>query len=265
MPSTATTRTVTGLTNGTAYVFRVAGINGIGTGAYSTASAAVTPTAGDALFSSVQLLLPMDGTGATFVDASAVPKTVTAYGSATQSTTQSKFGGKSLYRGVNGTVNTGIGMDGFGSQDFVIEGWFYVESASSYNWFYGSRLSAIEGGVHFNFYDGVWHSEFSTGSGWRRISGLSVPTRQWFHYAFVRNGTSVTTYINGASQGSVNVGTLALTGDAGAIMLFSANTATGPSGDGVTGYIDDFRITVGNNRGYTGSTITVPTAAFLTS
>jgi hypothetical protein len=45
MPSTATARTVYGLTNGTAHVFRVAGINGIGTGAYSAASAAVTPNA----------------------------------------------------------------------------------------------------------------------------------------------------------------------------------------------------------------------------
>jgi len=44
--STATSATITGLTNEVAHVFRVAGINGIGTGAYSTASAAVTPTAG---------------------------------------------------------------------------------------------------------------------------------------------------------------------------------------------------------------------------
>jgi hypothetical protein len=42
--STATSATITGLTNGTAHLFRVAGINGIGTGAYSTASAAVTPS-----------------------------------------------------------------------------------------------------------------------------------------------------------------------------------------------------------------------------
>lgn len=41
--STATTVTVTGLANGTAYVFRVAAINGVGTGAYSAASGAVTP------------------------------------------------------------------------------------------------------------------------------------------------------------------------------------------------------------------------------
>ena len=43
--TTATTRTVTGLTNGTAYTFKVAATNAVGTGADSTASAAITPTA----------------------------------------------------------------------------------------------------------------------------------------------------------------------------------------------------------------------------
>ena len=41
--SNATTRSITGLTNGTAYTFKVAAINGIGTGADSAASAAITP------------------------------------------------------------------------------------------------------------------------------------------------------------------------------------------------------------------------------
>ncbi|WP_375474894.1 fibronectin type III domain-containing protein [uncultured Jatrophihabitans sp.] len=41
--STATTATVTGLANGTAYEFQVAAINSVGTGAYSAASSAVTP------------------------------------------------------------------------------------------------------------------------------------------------------------------------------------------------------------------------------
>jgi hypothetical protein len=44
--NTSTTQTVSGLTNGTSYQFRVAAINTHGTGAYSTPSTAITPVAG---------------------------------------------------------------------------------------------------------------------------------------------------------------------------------------------------------------------------
>jgi hypothetical protein len=43
--SAATSATVTGLTNGTAYVFKVSATNGVGTSSYSASSSAVTPAA----------------------------------------------------------------------------------------------------------------------------------------------------------------------------------------------------------------------------
>ena len=43
--STSTGATVTGLTNGTSYVFRVAAVNSVGDSAWSTASSAATPVA----------------------------------------------------------------------------------------------------------------------------------------------------------------------------------------------------------------------------
>lgn len=42
--STSNNTTVTGLNNGTSYTFRVAAVNGIGTGSYSSASSSVTPS-----------------------------------------------------------------------------------------------------------------------------------------------------------------------------------------------------------------------------
>ncbi|MCK9408260.1 MAG: fibronectin type III domain-containing protein [Bacteroidetes bacterium] len=53
--SSATSATVTGLSNGTAYTFRVSATNGIGTGATSTASAAVTPAQPPAATASLSL------------------------------------------------------------------------------------------------------------------------------------------------------------------------------------------------------------------
>lgn len=44
--STSTTATVTGVTNGTSYVFRVAAVNSVGVGSFTAASATVVPTAG---------------------------------------------------------------------------------------------------------------------------------------------------------------------------------------------------------------------------
>ena len=96
------------------------------TAAYPNAGPAVT-TPTDAYFSSVSLLLHMDGTAASFVDSSSSPKTITVLGNAAQSATQSKWGGKSAY--FDGTSSAGTVVSAassafdFGSGDWTIEAW----------------------------------------------------------------------------------------------------------------------------------------------
>ena len=63
--STATSATVTGLANGTAYTFRVAAVNAVGTGAYTAASAAVTPFAPTSV-AGLQLWLDASDAGSLF-------------------------------------------------------------------------------------------------------------------------------------------------------------------------------------------------------
>jgi surface protein len=70
--STSTGATVTGLTNGTAYVFQVAAVNGAGQGSYSAQSSSVTPQAAfvsswktdnSGTSASDQITLPLESTG----------------------------------------------------------------------------------------------------------------------------------------------------------------------------------------------------------
>jgi hypothetical protein len=268
MPSTATTRTVTGLTNGTAYVFRVAGVNGIGTGAFSTASAAVTPSAGDPLFGSVALLLHMDGTGNTFVDSSATPKTITANGDATQSAAQSRFGGKSgLFDGDGDYLSIADSGNGFAfdTGDFVYEWWFRSAASNAYAAMV-TRPYSLPGGIliSLNGASGNGRPEIF----WREFqNALLIQSdaggfndNDWHHFAFVRSGTTCSMYIDGVRRGTrTGVSTSVST----STVVVGTDIEFG--GRDFTGYIDDLRITKGNDRGYTGATITVPIAAFPTS
>jgi hypothetical protein len=248
--STATSATVTGLTNGTAYTFRVAAVSGIGQGPWSAASGSVTPSLSDPFFSQVALLLHMDGTGSTFVDSSGAPKTITAVGNATQSTVQSKWGGKSAYFDGSGDylkVPSSTAF-GFGEGDFTIEYWHYplqnagnethvdTRDSDSANWLVIGKSSS--GAVRC--YDG----------GSVRTGG-SMTLNAWNHIAWVRSSGVNTLYLNGSS-----VITFTNDGDAGSSRGLTIGSNVLTSAENTYGYIDDLRITKA------ARTITVPTAAF---
>jgi hypothetical protein len=251
--STTASQVVTSLTNGTAYTFRVAAANAVGTGPYSTASIAVTPVAGDPLFGSVALLLHMDGSGSTFVDSSPQPKAITANGNATQSATQSKFGGKSAAFDGSGD-SLSVPSITLGTGDFVVECWLYLNSVGgSYTGIYDARPNS--NGAHPTLILSGSSIAWFTNAGFR-ITGSELSTGQWYHVAVARASGSTRMYVDGTQVGST----------------YSDSTNYGSSSapfigrlfDGyeLNGNIDEFRITVGSSRGMTGATITVPTAAF---
>jgi hypothetical protein len=265
--STTASATVTGLTNGTAYTFRVAGVNGVGTGAYSTASSAVTPTAADPYFSSVSLLLHADGSGSTFVDSSPTPKTISAVGNAIQSATQSKFGGKSLYI-PNGTSD-GVAITNvsslIASGNFVLEGFVYFQSLSSTcviaqtPWDGSGGAFALWYHTQYQNKLSFWAASYSTENA-MLVSTTSLTSNTWYYFAVSRSGNNWSLYLNGAREAQVT----------SSVSITKALRAIGnyaPNGSSVgqyplNGYIDELRYTVDSDRGYTGSTITVPTAAF---
>jgi hypothetical protein len=266
---------LTGLNNGTTYTFRVAAANIVGTGSYSTVSSAVAPTSGDSLFGNVALLLNMDGTGNTFVDSSAAPKTITAVGSATQSTSQSKFGNKSAFfdgAGSRLTIPANAAFH-FGSGDYTVEAWLYIPSlaaSGSGNFFSQSANVSNNFNRQHAFSvsaDGLRVYWTTTGGNDNTLTfATTPPTNQWIHVAFARQSGVLRAYLNGAQVGTSQAHTATYFNS-------TANVCVGSFGeyapDGYeyldyTGYIDDLRITVGSARSYTGSTITVPTAAFHT-
>jgi hypothetical protein len=187
MPSTATTRTVTGLTNGTAYTFRVAGVNGIGTGAFSSASSAVTPTAvtPDPYFSDVILLLPANNSSADSSSYSRSPSAWSSYGAA-------KFGSASFsFTGSAPAISLPSDTPSIGSGDYTIECWFKtadsglnaLASAGAITWY----LIVNGGGINY----------YSPGGSLATPGGVNYADNAWHHVAGVRSGSTVSLYVDG--------------------------------------------------------------------
>jgi hypothetical protein len=272
--STTTAATVTGLTNGVTYSFRVACVNAVGTSAYSAVSSGVV-IGSDPFFSNVALLLPMNGTGNTFVDSSPTPKTITAVGNVTQSTTQSKWGGKSAFFDGAGSRLTMPDATAFyfGSGDYTVEAWLYITSLNTQgggNFFSQSaRLSNNNNRQHAFAVNSSGLVVYWTTNGVSDNSATfatALPTNQWIHVAFVRQSGMLRAYLNGTQVGDAQSHDITYYDSTAHVCVgsFGAYADNGYAFLDYTGYIDDLRITQGRAR-YTGATFLAPTAAFPTS
>ena len=71
-----------------------------------------------------------EGSGQSFTDSSLSNRAVTAYGSVTHSTTNSKFPGGSIYfDGSGDRLDLAASSDWVFSGDFTIDGWWYIDSS----------------------------------------------------------------------------------------------------------------------------------------
>lgn len=283
--STDTTATVTGLTNDTEYRFRVAAVNGVGTGSFSD-STAVTPGAAatDPDFANVVLLLHMDGANGstTFTDSSSYGRTATVYRNAALSDTQSKFGGTSGYFS-GGSTGSGTSQTAdaitfpdsadfnMGSSDWTIDAWVYVTSFATNQEVWAHRDADNFGTAILSYLrintNGTVRMYHLDNSGPGLVTDVTtsetLSSATWHHLAVVRSSGSVAIYIDGTAATLTGTNNTNSYGDCpGGISIGAGADGAGTNGwsSRFTGYIDEFRWTIGTAR-YTAN-FTPPTAAF---
>ena len=224
---------------------------------------------GDLNYDKVELLLPFEGANddTSTTDESDSNHTVSFNGSADISTAQKKFGGSSLYLpgGSNDYINIAGSSDfNFGTDDFTIEFWMYRTHTA-----YGVVVET-RGGEDTTSTDGI---TFYLGSGGNNEMRVAVnrsnvidinqdhqTNDQWQHFAIVREGSTMTLYIDGTARGS---GSNSTNFNRTRPIRIGNFHGSGSGGIGFQGYIDDFRVTKGLAR-YT-SNFTPPSAAHPTS
>jgi len=210
---------------------------------------------GDEYYNSCSLLLHFSGSNGstTFTDNSPSQKTITANGTAQISTAQSKFGGSSAYFDGSGDylTTTSNSSFAFGTGDYTIEAWVYPTTIRN-----GENLiyvTDVTEGTSFGFNQ----TQVFIGA---RATALdltatyTVVANVWTHLTATRQSGTVRIFANGNLISSGSVTRSCPQGPGGIGDYPTAN------GNGVTGYIDEVRVTKGVAR-YTGSFVT-QSAAF---
>jgi hypothetical protein len=187
-------------------------------------------------------------------------------GDAKISTTQSKFGGGSIY--LDGTGDYLIfrknQLGNLGTGNFTIEGWTYLVSrVSNFPCIFSNYNAFTSGNGALGLFAG--HNSANTskyqlavnGTGFPSIqSSTSIAYNSWVHLAVVRSNGVITLYVNGIADGTFSFsGSLSGPG-----LTFTIGYSVDEASTTINGYINDFRITKDYAR-YT-SNFTPPNSAF---
>ena len=187
-------------------------------------------------------------------------------GNAAVSTSVKKYGAASMYfDGTGDNLNIPVNENtNFGSGNFTIEGWLYLNTTGVYQVFFSRTLASVSG------YGGTWlrvtdtnvlQAAFSSGTTAHDFTitcSTALSASTWYHVAYVRNGSAFNIYLNGTSNGSAT--SSATMYSAGTTVTVGVQTNSNSAFGYLNGYIDDLRITKGVAR-YTAN-FTAPDQAF---
>lgn len=237
-----------------------------GSAVYDPSQTTITvPTSPLTAVASTSLLL--NATNAGIIDHTA-KNTLTTYGSAAISSTQSKFGGTSMYFDGSTSVITAPYVSNFHSfhlSDYTVELWVYPLSYAGMSQG-ASALPTLIGGMLYNNNTSDWSFGMNTsgilkftywnGTATQSVtSSTTVPLNSWSHIAAVKTSSGISLYYNG----TLAVGPTALSGtpsiQAGTFLTLGAYYNTY-----CNAYVDDVRIS--KYARYT-TNFTPPTSTFL--
>ena len=219
----------------------------------SGVSSVTVPTTPPTAITNTQLLLNYTNAGIVDSTGKNVLETV---GNAQISTTQSKFGGSSMYfDGTGDYLNfPSSQLFGFGTGDLTIEFWLYLNTVSGTQNLCDFRNATTTEVAITLYMNGASPRLYVNGAD--RITGGNLSTGQWYHVALSRSGTSTKLFVDGTQSGSTYTDSNNY--------LTPRPLRIGTTNDGtpqfpLNAYVDDFRIT--RYARYTAN-FTPPTAAF---
>jgi hypothetical protein len=159
---------------------------------------------------------------------------------------------------IQNAQSAGTYVSTIGSQNFVMEFFINVQAASfGLPPFHGHIFGTTGGGAgeitiqysstpQFRLYINGTNTWSTTPN-----YNLGFSNQNWKHVAIVKSGTNVYVYVNGTRIG---VGTRALSWPNSTAFVLGTTS----NNDGLFRLIQDCRVYVGTDKGYTGATITVP-------
>jgi hypothetical protein len=230
--------------------------------------------AGDPQWDQVVALLHFNGSNGSTTITDQKSHTFTCTGNAAISTAQSKFGGASAaFDGTGDYISAPTSADWeMGAGNFTIETWFRTSDNTANQTIVGSldlQGSDYKGWV-------LRYDPTQSPAGLRFVIFVGTSTNgdvfqyawtpsnnTWYHIAVVRQGTTLTIYVDGTSIGSGTITTATTVASSGRALMIGAQDTAGAPDKFLNGYLDDLRITKGVRQvaNFTAPTVAHPDKA----